>query len=67
MCFSGTCPSELWSGECGHKKSNGPRPCNFETFEEAIQAQKDFEDERSDHFYEQWRDKHLESHPRGFR
>ena len=67
MCFSGNCSSELGSGKCGHKKSQGPRPCSFENEEEAIQAQKEFEDERSDFLYEQWRDKHLESHPRGFR
>jgi hypothetical protein len=66
ICYSGSCPSELWSGECGHKKSQGPRPCSFETDEEAIQAQKDYEDERGDYLYEQWKDRHLESHPRNF-
>ena len=67
ICYSGRCPSELWSGECGHKRYQGPRPCDFETTEEAIEAQKEFEDERSNFLYDQWSDKQLESHPRGFR
>jgi hypothetical protein len=67
ICYSAACSSELPSGKCGHKRSNGPRPCNFETEEEAKQAQEDYQDEKDDFLYEQWRDRQLESHPRGFR
>jgi len=39
MCFGyGNCPSELPSGNCGHKE--GPRYCDYEDDEEFEKAKK---------------------------
>jgi hypothetical protein len=62
MCHSNACKSEFPSGKCGHKASDGPFPCNFDTTEEAEQAQKDFDDERDiimDHKYEEQKDRQM--------
>jgi len=62
MCYGSNCPSEYPSGKCGHNKSKGPYPCDFDTVEEAEQARKDFEDERDmamDHKYEEWKDRQM--------
>ncbi len=40
MCYSGACPHELWSGECGRKKGD-LCPESFETpidYEEALRT-----------------------------
>ena len=56
MCFSGQCPFELWSGECGRRKSDGPCPESFETPEEYEQFMSEQEDLRADYLYEQYKD-----------
>jgi hypothetical protein len=60
MCYSGTCPNELWSGECGG--GNKPCPEMYETdeeYEEARQEAQDLEDIRGDYLYEQEKDRRL--------
>ena len=61
MCYSGSCPYELWSGECG-KKRDQPCPESFETQEEAEAAAQAYQDEldyAADAAYEARKDRRL--------
>ncbi len=59
MCFSGTCPYELWSGDCG-KRKHQRCPDDYETMEEFYEAMTNLEDERAEHLYEQQRERMYE-------
>ena len=61
MCYSGNCPWELWSGDCG-KRPNQVCPEMYETdedYEIARQAAEDKADEYADYKYEQQRERTL--------
>jgi hypothetical protein len=51
MCYSGSCPYEKWSGECG-KKSCQNCPAEFDTAEEFYEEMERLEEERLDRLYE---------------
>ena len=57
----------VFAGVPREKEHVWARHILVETEEEAKQAQEDYQDEKDDFLYEQWRDRQLESHPRGFR
>lgn len=58
MCYSGSCPHELRSGECG-KKKNQLCPESFESMEEYYEALEQRSSEEADFKYEQWKDRQL--------
>lgn len=59
MCYGYGCQFEIRSGknsgECGHKKSNGPKPCEFEDPEEYEDAKEKYKDDR-EYKYDLWQD-----------
>jgi len=51
MCYSGTCPHERWSGECGRRKGQ-LCPESFETDQEYWDALEEVESEKANYLYE---------------
>jgi len=61
MCFSGRCPYELWSGECGKRPHQVcPESCeDEEDYERRCQEAQDDYEAAMDQKYEEMKDRRL--------
>ena len=60
MCYGSGCEFEKsFSGDCGHRPSDGPAPCEFESREDYEEAIENLNDSKADYLYEQRKDREL--------